>query len=73
MSNIGKYFRKVLCTFTDPRFYLNYVHLPDSDKTPQTIRNNTHLYPFFKDALGAIDSTHILCSPSQDERAAARN
>ena len=73
MSNIGRYFRKILCTFTDPRFYSNYVHLPDSDETPQTIRNNTRLYPFFKDALGTIDGTHILCLPSQDEWAVARN
>jgi hypothetical protein len=41
-------------------FYNQYVHLPPlGAPTPPEILNNPKYYPFFKDALGAIDRTHI--------------
>lgn len=44
-----------------------------SDLVPPEIFHNPKRYPFFKDALGALDGTHINCSPSAQEREAARN
>ncbi|KIK15624.1 hypothetical protein PISMIDRAFT_39956, partial [Pisolithus microcarpus 441] len=32
------------------------------------IANNPKFYPFFKDAIGAIDGTHIACVPSANKR-----
>jgi hypothetical protein len=63
-----------LFALTSASFYNKYVHLPDpSDPTPPEIRNNTKLYPFFKDVLGALDGTHIpVCAPAS-EREGMRN
>ena len=45
-------------------FYTNHVHLPHEDTpTPSKIYNNSKFYLFFRDALGAIDGTHINCCP----------
>ena len=41
--------------------------------TPSYIHDNPKFYPFFQDALGAIDCTHINCCPSTAECAGARN
>jgi hypothetical protein len=58
-----RYFVKMLVFFSSPPFYNQYVHLPPiGAPTPPEILNNLKLYPFFKDALGAIDGTHINCS-----------
>lgn len=40
---------------------------------PSLILNNPKFFPFFKDALGGIDGTHINCKPSAAERDASRN
>ncbi|KAF8187944.1 hypothetical protein K438DRAFT_1490367, partial [Mycena galopus ATCC 62051] len=39
-------------------FYKKHVHLPD-DNTPPQIRDNPKLYPYFRDAVGAIDGSHF--------------
>jgi hypothetical protein len=50
------------------------VQLPDANSpTPPEIRNSEKFYPFFADALGAIDGTHIHCTPSAADRDSARN
>ena len=59
---------------SQPPFYTDFVRLPtENDPIPKEIRNNPKFFPFFKDALGAVDGTHIACSPGPDERAGARN
>src|SRR5271156_1230781 len=64
----------MLIFFSSPPFYTQYVHLPPvGAPTPPIIRNNPKYYPFFKDALGAIDGTHINCSASAEMRQAARD
>ena len=40
---------------------------------PNAIMEDPHFWPYFGDTIGAIDSTHILCTPSAAERKAARN
>jgi len=64
----------MLYAFSSSPFYDSQVQLPTtSDPIPPEIRGNPKRYPFFKDALGALNGTHINCSPSQQERQAARN
>ena len=69
-----RYFLKMLLFFSSAPFYNDYVKLPRADAPiPPEIRNNPKFYPFFKDALGAIDGTHINCCPSAADRQAARD
>ena len=64
----------MLNTFSSPPIYSKYVKLPRADDPiPPTIHNNLKFYPFFEGAIGAIDGTHIACTPSADERDACRN
>ena len=57
-----------------PRFYTACVQLPATNSpTPPEIQESPKFYPFFKDALGAIDGTHIRCTSSAAERDQSRN
>jgi hypothetical protein len=70
----SRYFHKMLFFFSSAPFYNDYVKLPPADAPiPPEILNNPKFYPFFKDALGAIDGTHINCCPSAADRQAARD
>ncbi|KAJ6486632.1 hypothetical protein C8R45DRAFT_775323, partial [Mycena sanguinolenta] len=56
----NRYFRRILITVSSAPFYTFYVHLPTiSDPLPPSIQNNPKWFPFFKDALGSMDGTHI--------------
>jgi len=51
--------------FSSPPFYNDYVQLPHEDPPePHEIQSDLKFYLFFKNALGAIDGTHINCCPS---------
>jgi hypothetical protein len=64
----------MLDAFSTPGIYTKYVHLPHANEpTPAKISNDPKYMPFFKDAIGAIDGTHIACTPSAAEREATRN
>ena len=64
----------MLTAFSTPPFYTKYVQLPKAtDPTPSEILNNPKFYPYFEDVVGALDGTHITCSPSAAEREGARN
>lgn len=53
---------------SSPPFYTKYVHLPKaSEITPSSILNNPKFFPFFQNALGGMDGTHINCCPSAAE------
>ena len=55
-------------------FYDKYVQLPKvGDPPPDHIRNETKFWPYFQNAIGAMDGTHINACPSAEERHAARN
>ena len=57
-----------------PPFYTTVVQLPNANSpTPPKIQNSEKFYPFFTDALGAIDGTHIHCTPSAADCDLARN
>lgn len=64
----------MLTAFSSPPFYTANVFLPSNTETvPPEILDDPKRYPFFKDAIGAIDGTHIHSSPSAAERERARN
>jgi hypothetical protein len=64
----------MLVIFSSPPFYTDYVSLPAADDPPMPyITDNPKFFPFFQDAIGAIDGTHFACSPTAAERAAARD
>ncbi|KAF8224792.1 hypothetical protein L208DRAFT_1099720, partial [Tricholoma matsutake] len=73
-GTISHYFQLMLTIFSSPPFYTNLVHLPhETDPIPSEICDNPKHYPFFCDAIGAIDGTYIACAPSEREHAATWN
>ena len=57
-----------------PPFYTTLVLLTDvNSPTPLKIWNSEKFYPFFADALGVIDGTHINCTPFAADCDATRN
>jgi len=57
----------MLVFFSSPPFYIQHIHLPPiGAPVPPEIQNNPKFYPFFKDALSAIDGTHINCSATAE-------
>jgi len=64
----------VLLAISSLGFYNQYVKLPHiDDPILALIQNNPKWYPFFKDAIGAMDGTHIACCPSAAECTANQN
>jgi hypothetical protein len=54
--------------FSSPPFYTNYIHLPAvDDPIASYIKDNPKFFPFFRDAISAIDGTHFACLPSAAE------
>jgi hypothetical protein len=50
------------------------VRLPEADDPPpDAIWHNPKWWPYFCNVLGAIDGTHINCSPSAEDLHTARN
>lgn len=43
------------------------------DPVPARIFYDSKFYPFFEDAIGAMDGTHIKCNPEEEDHAACRN
>lgn len=53
-----RYIHEVLDIIVSHRFYPVYVHLPPP-QTPEKIRKDRRLSPFFDHVIGAIDCCHI--------------
>jgi hypothetical protein len=62
----------MVAIFSSPPFYSKYICLPDGS-IHQKIRQNAKLWPFLKDAIGALDGSHIHVSPPSFECAAYRD
>jgi DDE superfamily endonuclease len=74
ITNISRYFREMLVFFSSPPFYSNNVHLPTANTPPSLIiEKNPKFFPFFRDAIGAIDGTHINAHVTVEERQASRD
>jgi hypothetical protein len=55
--------------FSQSPFYTTYVTQPSAtDPCPREIRLNKKYYPFFKDMIGVIDSSHIHVAPPTNLR-----
>ena len=64
----------MLMYFSSPPFYTDNVYLPhDHSPIPPEIQKNFKFFSFFEDTLGAIDGTHINCSPTTADRQAAHD
>jgi len=64
----------MLFIFSSYPFYSKYVCLPTADDSvPPEIRQNSKFWPYFKDAIGALDGSHIHSAPPANERASSRN
>ncbi|KAJ3818047.1 hypothetical protein F5878DRAFT_506433, partial [Lentinula raphanica] len=74
-ETISRYFREILFSVSSDPFYSRFAVLPTDGDPPNdaTLESNPKLWPFFENAVGAIDGTHIHCCPSAEERQAARN
>ena len=50
----------MLVIFSSPPLYTNFIRLPKvGDPIPDNILDDPKLFPFFEDALGAIDGSHL--------------
>ena len=69
-----RYFHKMVKIFASELFYLKYILLASSttDVHPNIV-NNYRFFPYFKDAIGAIDGSHIPASPPLHDCAAYHN
>ncbi|KAJ7321923.1 hypothetical protein DFH08DRAFT_618396, partial [Mycena albidolilacea] len=73
-ETISKYFRRVLIALSSPLFYTHYVRLPCvGDPVPEAIAHDPRFFPFFEDAIGSMDGTHIDSAPPAADRQASRN
>jgi len=60
--------------FLSPPFYTKYVHLLTSDNPiPPEICNNPKFWPYFKNALGALNGSHIHSAPPASEQPICQN
>jgi hypothetical protein len=70
----GSYFRRMVLVLSSPPFYTRHIQLPgNNDLCPPEIHNNLKFWPFFEDVLGALDGSHIQCSPPANSRSLYRN
>ncbi|KIJ11458.1 hypothetical protein PAXINDRAFT_37254, partial [Paxillus involutus ATCC 200175] len=72
-DTISWYFRKMTIIFSSAPFYTKYVHMPADDEIHTKICTNPRFWPFFKDAIGALDGSHIHAAPSAQQRGMYRN
>ena len=64
----------MLVIFSSPPFYSDHVILPKvGDPVPDYILNNSRFFPFFRDALGAIDGSHFNAHATASDRDALRD
>lgn len=73
-ETISKYFKKVLYAVSAGPFYDHYVKLPDCNfSLSDYIGKNSKFFPFFANALGALDGTHINAWTTAADRHASRD
>jgi hypothetical protein len=72
-DTIHRYFHRVLQAILSDNFQSHFLHLPDPSHISPMIIGNPKLYPFFKDALGAIDGTLVRVYPPEEDVARHRD
>ncbi|KIK80522.1 hypothetical protein PAXRUDRAFT_158461, partial [Paxillus rubicundulus Ve08.2h10] len=63
----SRYFCKMTIIFSSAPFYTKYMHMPVENKIHTKIHTNPCFWPFFKDAIGALDGSHIHAAPSAQQ------
>lgn len=64
----------MLFIFSSPPFYTRYVKLPaEGDPVPPEISENPRFYPYFEDAVGAMDGVQVDAAVSAEDLDNARN
>ena len=62
-KTISKYFCLML-NISSNLFYTTYLNLPNANTPPsQCLSCNPKMWPFFQFTLGALDGSHIVCTP----------
>ncbi|KIK19067.1 hypothetical protein PISMIDRAFT_108444, partial [Pisolithus microcarpus 441] len=69
-DTISQYFCKLLFIFSSSPFYPAHIHMPTSNKIQPRIRENSWFWLFFRDAISALDSSHIHAAPVANNHAA---
>src|SRR6266576_6376949 len=59
--------------FSEPPFYTKHIKQPTYNNESHPLHHNPKLSPFFKQALGAIDGSHIHFAPPAFSQVAYRN
>ncbi|MQM00740.1 hypothetical protein Taro_033473 [Colocasia esculenta] len=71
-ETISKHVRKVTKALASLHFI--YIKLPSlTDPVHPRIRHDDRFYPYFKDAIGAIDGTHVPTHILREKQARYRN
>jgi len=60
---MSSYFKAMLFIFSSAPFYTKYIQLPTGEHTPAKIQSNPKFWPYFRNAIGAIDGSHIPIAP----------
>ena len=58
-----RYFCKMVEIFSSRPFYITYVKPPSVDNLSPKIHSNKKFWPYFKDTISTIDSSHLLIAP----------
>ena len=58
-----RYFWKMMDIFSSPPFYMTYIQFPSGNNIPAKIQWNPKFFLYFRDAIGAIDGSHIPVTP----------
>ncbi|KAF8445604.1 hypothetical protein L210DRAFT_3310912, partial [Boletus edulis BED1] len=70
---ISCYFKLTLDVLSSSPFYTKYIVPPSGDTVASKIRQNPRFFPYFRDAIGAVDASHIPASAPSHKRSAYRN
>ncbi|KIO01318.1 hypothetical protein M404DRAFT_103824, partial [Pisolithus tinctorius Marx 270] len=69
-DTISQYFHKFVFIFSSLPFYNVYIHMPAMDEVQSGIREGPRFWPFFWNAIGALDGSHIHAALGANDQAA---
>ncbi|KZP10259.1 hypothetical protein FIBSPDRAFT_707298, partial [Athelia psychrophila] len=72
-ETIANYFKTTLNFFSEGPFYNKYIVLPAEDAPIRRKILRNPKFKHFQGAVGALDGSHITCSPPADVRPIYRN
>ncbi|KIN98454.1 hypothetical protein M404DRAFT_157497, partial [Pisolithus tinctorius Marx 270] len=66
-ETISWYFHKILFILSSSPFYSTYIKMPGADDIQPKIRGDKRFWLYFKDAIGALDRSHIHATPALED------